>query len=81
MSEMQAEMRNDDAGQPYDERTVRAVVALLNASKYNVHHGAAKRVAEYFLPDGRIAKARAIAAEKGWPIDAVLAGIGIGSPA
>jgi hypothetical protein len=76
---LQAEVRADDAGQPYDERTVRAVIALLNASKHNIHLGAAKRVAEYFLPDGRIERARLVATEKGWPLDAVLAGLEIGN--
>jgi len=76
---MQTEMRQDDHGHPYDERTVRAVIELLKSSKHNVHHGAAKRVAEYFLPDGRIDRARAIAKDNGWPVEAVLAGVGMGS--
>jgi hypothetical protein len=75
---MQTEMRQDGSGQPYDERTVRAIIALLEASKHNVHKGAAKRVAEYFLPDGRIERAQAIASAMGWPLDAVLAGVEIG---
>ena len=78
---MQTEVRRDAADQPYDERTVRAVIALLEASKHNVHKGAARRVAEFFLPDGRIERARIIAAEKGWPIEAVLAGVDIGNVA
>lgn len=70
----------DSAGEPYDERTVRAIVATLAASKHNVHKGAAKLVAENFLPDGRIERARKLAAENGWPIEAVLAGISIQAP-
>ena len=77
---MRTEMRADHAGKPYDERTVHAIVKLLEGSKHNVHKGAAKLVAEYFLPDGKIEVARRLAAEKGWPIEAVLAGAMIGSP-
>jgi hypothetical protein len=73
-------MAADDAGQPYDERSVRAVVAFLEASPHQVHKGASKKVAEHFLPDGRLDRARAIAEEKGWPLDAVLAGISMQGP-
>lgn len=77
---MRTAMAEDAAGEPYDERTVRAIVATLEASKHNVHKGAAKLVAENFLPDGRIERARKIAIENGWPIEAVLAGISIQVP-
>lgn len=63
------------SAEPYDERTTKAIVEFLEASKHRVHRGAAKSVAEHFLPDGRIAEAERIAQDNGWPVEAVLAGL------
>jgi len=77
-------MSNDQQGgaekadYPYDEATVQAIVARLAASKHRVHQGAANIVAEEFLPDGRVHRARIIAREKGWPLEAILEGMRLG---
>ena len=60
---------------PWHEPTVLAIVQRLEASPHRVHQGAANIIADEFLPDGRIAKAFKMAADKGWPKEAVLAGL------
>lgn len=68
-------MSDDDY--PYDEATVRAIVARLEASKHRVHQGAANIIADEFLPDGRFHKARVIARTNSWPEEAVIAGLNL----
>ncbi len=67
------------ADYPYHEETVRAIIARLETSKYRVHKGAANIIADEFLPDGRVHRARIIAQNNGWPVDAVLAGLRLGT--
>jgi hypothetical protein len=60
---------------PWHEPTARAIVERLLASPHRVHQGAANIIAAEFLPDGTVGKAVQLAAEKGWPKEAVLAGL------
>jgi hypothetical protein len=60
---------------PWDEKTARAIVQRLESSPHRVHQGAANIIAAEFLPDGTIGKAVQLAAERGWPKEAVLAGL------
>ena len=60
---------------PWDERTARAIVGRLEASPHRVHQGAANIIASEFLPDGTVGRAMKLAAERGWPQEAVLAGL------
>lgn len=63
---------------PHHEPTVRAIIERLQASKHQVHRGAAMLVAAEFLPDERTSQAEEIAAANGWPAEAVLAGLHLG---
>jgi hypothetical protein len=59
---------------PWHEPTVLAIIKRLEDSPRRVHQGAARIVAEEFSEAGDLYQASKMAADKGWPVEAVLSG-------